>query len=444
MDNRLKSLKERKQALRQMKRMLTVNEAAFLHALQKDLGKPQMEGYTSEIAVLLNEIDYTLRHLHKWVRRRKKYEFKIGYIARVIERPVPYGEVLVISPWNYPLLLALLPAINAIAAGNSCVIKPSEYAPATGELLKMVMRSYFPMMEIYVVTGDAAVAQELIARGFDLLIFTGSAKVGRKVYEKAAATLTPAIMELGGKNACIVDETALTEGHIREIVWGKFLNAGQTCVAPDTLYVPESMYGKAVKMVKNALVDFYGEAPEESGDFGRLVNDGHFERVRSFLSQGTIAHGGKADASRRFISPTVLVDVDESSDVMQEEIFGPVLPMIPYSDLEWLLASGFIQKEALTTYLFTEKEEQIELLRRKVKGIVSVNKVIHHAGSSRVAFGGIGSSGFGAYHGETGFAACSHMQTDYRAFNYKHMREKYPPYSKKAFAWVKRLRRWLF
>ena len=442
MDKEIISVKRRKQLLRQLKQMLIEHEAAFLQALKEDLGKPEMEGYASEIAVLLNEIDYTLKRLDRWVRPRKTYELKIGYIAQIIKRPVPYGNVLVISPWNYPLQLALLPAVNAIAAGNSCVIKPSEYAPATSELLKKCIRKHVGGKEISVLTGDAIVAQELIAHGFDLIIFTGSAKVGKKVCEQAAANLTPVIMELGGKNACILDESALTEETIREIVWGKFLNAGQTCIAPDTLFVPEPIFGKAVAMVKNVLSDFYQE--NEWADFGRLVNDAYFRRVQSFLSQGSIAHGGKVDASRKFISPTVLVDMDQSSDVMKEEIFGPVLPIVPYGDMDRLLASDLIQKDALTTYLFTRKKEQIHLLRQKVKGMVSVNKVIHHGGSSRVPFGGIGSSGFGAYHGQTGFTACSHLQTNYRAFTYQTMSGKYPPYSEQAFAWVKRLRKWLF
>lgn len=444
MDKKAIPIKRRKAILRKLKSILIENEAAFLQALQADLGKSQMEGYTSEIAVLLNEIDYILGQLNKWTKPKKKYELKIGYMTEIITRPVPYGTVLVISPWNYPLQLALLPAINAIAAGNSCVIKPSEYAPVTSELFKKMIQLYFTEQEICVVTGDAAVAQELIARGFDLIIFTGSAKVGKKVYEQAVANLTPVIMELGGKNACILDETAFTENAIREIVWGKFLNAGQTCVAPDTFYVPESIYDQVVEMVKKVLIHFYGEASNESGDFGRLAHDAHFQRVQAFLSQGTIAYGGNVDASRRFISPTILVDIDESSEVMREEIFGPILPIIPYPNLEWLLASDWIQKDALTTYLFTKKKDQIELLRQKIKGTISVNKVIHHAGSSLVSFGGIGSSGFGAYHGETGFVSCSYMQTDYKACNFTYLREKYPPYSEKAFTWVKKLRKWLF
>ncbi len=444
MDKKAIPIKRRKEILLQLKSILIENEALFLQALQADLGKSQMEGYTSEIAVLLNEIDYMLGRLNKWAKPKKKYEWKIGYITEIIKRPVPYGKVLVISPWNYPLQLALLPTINAIAAGNSCVIKPSEYAPVTSDLLKKMIQLYFKEQEICVFTGDATIAQTLIASGFDLIIFTGSAKVGKKVYEQATAHLTPVIMELGGKNACILDETAFTENNIREIIWGKFLNAGQTCVAPDTFYVPESIYGKVVEMVKKVLIHFYGEASNESEDFGRLGHDAHFQRVQAFLSQGTIAYGGNVDVSRRFISPTILVDLDESSEVMKEEIFGPILPIVPYPSLEWLLASDWIQKDALTTYLFTKKKEQIELLRQKIKGTISVNKVIHHAGSSQVSFGGIGLSGFGAYHGETGFVSCSYMQTDYKAFNFKYLSDKYPPYSEKAFTWVKKLRKWLF
>lgn len=444
MDKQLISIENRKQLLKRLKQILIDNEEAFLQALQEDLGKPRMEGYAAELAALLNEIDYTLKHVNKWAREKIEYDFRIGYVAKITKRPVPYGKVLIISPWNYPLHLALMPAINAIAAGNSCVIKPSEYTPATSRLLKKVIDTHFRDKEISVYLGDARVAKELIAKDFDLIFFTGSTDVGKKVYEQASANLTPVIMELGGKNACILDETAFNVEHIREIVWGKFFNAGQTCIAPDTLYVPETIYDDVIEMVKNVMIEFYGEEPDEDSDFCRMVHDVQFQRVQALLSEGTIVYGGKVDRSKRYISPTVLIDVDRSSDVLRREIFGPVLPIVPYSNLESLLSSDFIHKDALTTYLFTKKMEQIDLLRRKVKGMVSINKTIHHAGSSNVPFGGFGRSGFGAYHGKRGFEAFSFEQTDYRAFNYLPLREKYPPYSKKAYKLMKKLRKWLF
>lgn len=444
MTEEIMSIKKRMQLLQRMKRMLINNEAAFLQALNKDLGKSQVEGYASELAILLNEIDFTLRRFKKWAKEKKAYELKIGYIAKITTRPAPYGRVLIISPWNYPLQNALMPAINAIAAGNTCVIKPSEYAQFTSDIMKEMIQSHFDENELCVVPGDAQVAQKLIAGNFDLIFFTGSSKVGRKVVEQASANWTPVIMELGGKNACIVDESAFSEEHIREIVWGKFFNAGQTCVAPDTLYVPEQIFDQAVEMVKKVIIEFYSEIPEESADFGRIINDDHFKRVKALLDQGTIVHGGGHDQSQRFISPTVMIDIDQSSELSKEEIFSPILPIVPYTDLELLIDSESIRYDALTTYLFTKKSEQIAMIRKKVKGMVSVNKVIHHAGSSRVPYGGIGQSGFGVHHGKAGFTQFSHLQTDYQAYNYKYLREKYPPYSKELLLLLRRLRKWLF
>lgn len=437
------SLLTRKKALQKMKGMLILHEHDFLSALQRDLSKSSFEAYSSEIAVLLNEIDYVCKHLKKWMKLSNSYHLKLGYIETIRKTRAPYGRVLIISPWNYPLQLALMPAISAVAAGNSCVIKPSEFSPATGELLKTLVNKYFSPEQLRVVTGDAETAKKLISLNFNFLFFTGSKKTGKSVYHQAAEHLTPVVMELGGKNACIVDQTAFSEQNMKEIVWGKFLNAGQTCIAPDTLFVHESIYDKTLSTLKRIIVEFYSDRPENSKDFGRIVHRGHFERLIKVMSEGNIVHGGSADLDSLFISPTILTDINSNSLSMGEEIFGPILPVVPYKDLRTLLETGWIQHDSLTTYLFSKSSSHKRLLSQYSNSTISINKVIHHAASRSVAFGGNGKSGFGAYHGKAGFDECSYERTFYKANNYKHIEKKYPPYSEKEFFLMKKLRKLL-
>lgn len=438
------SLEARKKQLSRLKTMIVDHEEAFTRALHADLGKPAFESFSSEIAVLLNEIDHVCKHIAKWNRQSRSRYLKMGYVESIKRKRHPYGSVLIIGSWNYPLQLSLMPAIGAIAAGNRCVIKPSEHAPATAELLKKIINDAFPPEQLLVVTGDAQTASHLTAAPFDLIFFTGSGQTGKAVAEQAARQLTPVILELGGKNPCIIDETGFSKEAVREIVWGKFLNAGQTCIAPDTLFVHQSVYEKMLNEISAAVSAFYGEQPRESSDYGRICTDDHFQKVIEFIGQGDVRHGGSYDRSDRFIAPTVLTDIEPGSPILQEEIFGPVLPVIPYTDMRTLLSSGRIQRDALTGYIFSKNKDNIQLFKEHMRSsTISVNQVIHHAASPHIAFGGVGTSGYGAYHGKAGFLAFSYEKTEYRTHHYIHFQGKFPPYSDTNMKALKKLRKWL-
>ncbi len=437
------SVSERKKILNHLKLMLIEREEDLLKALKIDLRKSNFEAYASEFAVLLNEIDYVLKHLNKWRKEKRSYRFKIGTIEKVRTRREAFGTVLIISPWNYPLQLALMPVISAISAGNPCVIKPSEHAPATGKVLEEIIDQYFIPEKLIVITGDAEIAKQLIDLPFNLLFFTGSEEVGNLVYQQAATQQMPVIMELGGKNPCIIDETGFSDAYIEEIVWGKFLNAGQTCIAPDTLFVHESIYEQTLKVLKEKITQFYGEDSRQSLDYGRLVHENHYNRLENFLTEGSIYYGGKTNQEDLFIEPTLLVDVNPESYLMKEEIFGPILPVIPYTDLNELLESGDLQNDALVVYLFSKKTETLNLLNDYMKSTISMNQVIQHVTNPNVAFGGVGRSGFGAYHGKAGFKACSYERANVKPYTYKHLDNKYPPYDDKDLPILKRLRKWI-
>ncbi|RNF40395.1 aldehyde dehydrogenase family protein [Planococcus salinus] len=438
------SVKMRKKMLWRLKSVLLEHETAFIQAVHSDLGRPAFEIYSSEIAVLLNEIDYVCKHLEKWSRPVRSRHIKFGYVEGIHKTRSPYGSVLVISSWNYPLQLALMPVISALAAGNRCVIKPSEHSPATGEVLEKTINQLFPAEQLRVVTGDAETAGQLTSLPFDLIFFTGSPETGKVVAEQAAKQLTPVILELGGKNPCILEETGFTKAAIREIVWGKFQNAGQTCIAPDTLFVHQSIYKEALSEISSVLVEFYGNRPEKSRDYGRISHRSHFQRVADFITQGSVWHGGEQDAGNLFIAPTVLTDIKPGSSIMQQEVFGPVLPVIPYKDLKTLFSQQLIQRDALTAYIFSKNKKHIQWFQQYMKSATtSINQVIHHAANPHVPFGGVGRSGYGAYHGYAGFQACSYDKTGYRAHHYMHTQDKFPPYSDKGLSVVKKFRKWL-
>lgn len=438
------SVEEVKKQLLMLKTILLENEAAFIEALHSDLGKPAFESFSSEIAVLLNEIENVCKHLAQWNRPVRSRHLKMGYVEFLKRMRHPYGSVLIIGSWNYPVQLTLMPAIGAIAGGNRCVIKPSEHAPATAELLKEFINHAFPPDQLHVVTGDAQTASLLTSAPFDLIFFTGSGKTGKAVAEQAAKQLTPVILELGGKNPCIMDETGYSKSAIQEIVWGKFLNAGQTCIAPDTLFVHHSIYEKTLTEISACLTAFYGNQPQASGDFSRICTDTHFQKMVDFIGQGIVRVGGTHDRSDRFIAPTVLTDIKEGSPILEEEIFGPVLPVIPYTDLNTLLSSGRLQRDSLTGYIFSKNKKQIQLFKEHMRSpTISINSVIHHAANPHIAFGGVGRSGYGAYHGKAGFLAFSYEKTDYTTYHYLRFQGKFPPYSDLNMKALKKLRRWL-
>lgn len=438
------NIEQRKATLLRLKQMLTEHEQELINALVTDTKRPEFEAYSFELALLLNEIDFVYKHLNKWTRIKRSFHLKFGYIESIRKKRSPYGSVLIISPWNYPLQLALMPAISAIAAGNCCVIKPSEYAPATGELLAKLIATFFSPQVIAVITGDRRTAELLTTLPFKLIFFTGSERTGKVILQQAATQLTPVILELGGKNPCILDQSFYSPEAVREIVWGKFLNAGQTCIAPDTLYVNEAIYEQVLLEIAVALTEFYGENVEDSQDYSRICHIEHFNRLMALINQGKVRTGGSYTVDDLFIAPTVLTDIQPGSPILSQEIFGPILPVIPYKRLEDLLEQGVLQRDALVAYIFSTNEEHIQLIATYMHSTaISVNEVIHHAANPHVSFGGIGRSGQGSYHGKAGLYAFSYDKTEYRVHPFKKVNGKFPPYSDMSKEVVKKLRKWL-
>lgn len=436
---------ERKQLLEVLRLLLMENESELLNALYKDLGKSAEEAYASELAVLLQEIDFMKRRLNNWQRPKHKRHIKLGSMSKTTVEHHPYGSILVISPWNYPLQLALMPVIGALAAGNSCFIKPSEFAPETAKLLANLIGAYFSPDVLMVVNGDAAVATELLELPWDFIFFTGSKKVGTIVHRAAAKKQIPVVLELGGKNPCIVDETNLTRAVVQRIVWGKFLNAGQSCIAPDTVYVHQTIYPQFLQMAVEQIKQFYGLHPLEEETIGRMVHEKQFEKMVNFLKQGSIYYGGKTDATKKRIEPTVLTDITARSSILYEEIFGPILPVIPYTNLSKLVNELKRMDDPLVTYIFSKNKRNIGYIKTKLRsGAFSLNQVILHAISSDSSFGGVGASGFGRYHGSASLATFSYERTIYTHLLPFNIQKQYPPYQSNDLNLLRKWRRWLF
>lgn len=440
-----KGLELRLEALAQIKKLLLENEAAWLAALEQDLGKPAIEAYASELAVMLNEVDYTSKHLKRWMQPRVNHRLRLSGKEKAIVSAEPYGTVLVLAPWNYPLQLALMPVIGAIAAGNGVILKPSESAPATSRLLAELVPRYLEPDLLFVVEGDYQVAEALTEMEWDFIFFTGSPNTGRKVYQAAAHYLTPVVMELGGKNPCIVDESGFTAETIRQITWGKFLNAGQTCIAPDTVYVPRQIYPQFLLAMREQIEAFYGEQPEASSNYGRIIHQQHLDRLIHLLEDGTIFHGGHYSHQTRFMSPTLLVDIQAGSPIEYEEIFGPILPIIPYDSLDEVITHHQSLPVPLVVYAFSRCSETILRLRNSLEsGTFSVNQVMVHATNPDLPFGGKGQSGMGSYHGLSGFKAFTYEHTFYSKKLPFTLTQQYPPYSAKSLKALRLFRRLLF
>lgn len=438
-------LSERLSRLEQLKKLLLENEERWLKALRLDLHKPAVESYSSELAVLLNEIDHTKQSLKRWLKPKKTRRYLLSGIEQSTIYSRPFGSILVISPWNYPLQLALMPVIGALAAGNSCVLKPSEFTPNVSQLLLELIPKYFEHDTLFVVQGDSHVGERLTKLKWDFVVFTGSYETGQKLYKASADYVTPVLLELGGKNPCVLDEEALTENNIKKIIWGKFLNAGQSCIAPDTVYVPDSIYEETLIMMKRMILEFYTANPQNSPDFGRLVHEKHFNKVASFLKDGQIYHGGTTDQSSLYIEPTILVDLEPNTPARNQEIFGPVVPVVPYSSLTELVEELKNNPVPLVSYLFSKNKQWIEYFEKSVEsGSLSINDVIIHAASPNIPFGGKGVSGIGRYDGKSSFDLFTYEKTIFKRFSPIQFQEQFPPYTERGLRVLRKLRRKLF
>ncbi len=418
--------------MRQLKSLyyiIRINEEEICAALQKDLGKSRYEAYTTEVGVVLTQIAYTLKHLRKWARPQRVSTSLLQFKGSGTVIPEPYGVCLILAPWNYPFQLSIIPAVAAIAAGNCVIIKPSEYAPATSEILSKIFNQNFEQRLCHVITGKSDVARSLLMQRFDYIFFTGGAQVGRSVMEQAAKNLTPVTLELGGKSPCIVDDTAVVSMAARRIAWGKCLNAGQTCVAPDYVLVHQKVFQPLVESMKQWIASFYGDRPELSPEYARIVNQNHFDRLCGLLDGCEILAGGGMDREKLKIAPTLVAKPPEKHPVMEDEIFGPILPVIPYENLKE--AVEFIREKPspLALYLFTRDIRTEKSVMQSIQfGGGCVNDTVLQLAGEAMPFGGIGESGMGAYHGKAGFDTFSHKKSILKSSSVLDIGLRYPPY----------------
>lgn len=410
--NQTKNISFRISALHKLRTAIRNNEKQLLEALHTDLNKSEFEAYTAEIGIILEEIRHTLSHLQAWVKPVKVKTPITHFGSTSYIYSEPYGVALIISPWNYPFQLAIAPLIGAIAAGNCAVIKPSELTPKTSSILREIISGIFPEDYIAVIEGDARTSQALLNEKFDYIFFTGSVSVGKIIMEAAAKNLTPVTLELGGKSPCIVHEDANIKLAAKRIAWGKFVNAGQTCVAPDYLYVHHSIMDEFLGQLKQVIKELYGEDPLQNSNYTRIVSMNHFNRLRSLISDDKTFVGGRSNEEKLLIEPTVLTNISWEEHVMKDEIFGPILPVLPYNDLSEVVTGIHNHPNPLAFYLFTENENvQQELLNRISFGGGCINDTVYHLASPYLPFGGVGSSGIGAYHGIGSFETFSHKKS---------------------------------
>lgn len=433
----------RKEQLQKLKALLEGHEDQIYEALDADFRKPAFETFATELLITYQEIDHLVANLSRWTKPQKVKGSLLNFPSKNYIHAQPYGVSLVIGAWNYPLQLTLNPALGSMAAGNCTVLKPSEIAPHTSELLAELINPNFDPGYLHVVQGDAEVTQSLLDQPLDYIFFTGSTRVGKIIMKAAAEQLTPLTLELGGKSPAIIDETADLELAARRISWGKFINAGQTCVSPDYLYVHNSVKDELCALIQKEITSFYGDDPQQSNDLARIINRSHFERLVSLIDPSKVIFGGSTDAEDLYIEPTVMTDVNWDDAVMQEEIFGPVLPILTFEKVEEVISAVTNHPKPLALYLFTTDKKTEERITQQIPfGGGCVNDTVAHLGNLELPFGGIGQSGFGSYHGKSSFDVFSQQKSIMKKSRWLDIPVRYPPYDGK-FKWLKTLSKFI-
>lgn len=435
-------LNYRKQAL--LKLLLTVQkkETEIIQALYDDFKKPAFEAVATETGYIVSELEYTIKNLKNWAKPQRVLPSFLNFPSSDFIYKEPYGKILIMAPWNYPYQLAIAPLIAAVAAGNQVVVKPSELAVNTSRLIAEIIAASFEEQHVQCVLGGVEVSQNLLSQRWDYIFFTGSVNVGKIVAQAAAAHLTPVTLELGGKNPCIIDKTADLKLAAKRIVWGKFLNAGQTCIAPDYLLAHEHIKPKLIEYLKKEIALAYGENPQDSPDFPRIINEKNWKRQLQLLENQTVIFGGQSAVSDFYLAPTLLDEPPIDSLVMQEEIFGPILPILGYTtevDLETIISR---YEKPLSLYIFTKQNSFAEkIIGRFSFGGGCVNDTVIHFANKRLPFGGVGHSGIGAYHGKLSFQLFSHQKGIVKRANWLDIPLKYAPYQGKLQS-LKKMLKW--
>lgn len=406
------SVELRIEKLKKLYLTIKAYEQEINDALLRDLGKSRFESFTCETGMVLSEITYMLKHIKKFSRRRRVKTPLAQFYSKSYRIPMPYGNVLIMSPWNYPLLLTLDPLVDAVAAGNTAIVKPSAYSPETSAVIKKIIGECFDSEYVAVVTGGRYENTALLSQKFNLIFFTGSQSVGKEVLRRTAEHLTPAILELGGKSPCIVDASANIQLAAKRIVFGKYLNCGQTCVAPDYVLCEASAKAALVKAVTDEIKKQYGDDPLNNNEYGRIVNKKHFDRLCGLIDQTKVVVGGKSNAEALKIEPTVMDNVTYGDAVMGEEIFGPIMPIIEFDSFDQVIEELKEKEKPLALYLFTSDKSRIKRVTTELSyGGGCINDVIIHLATNEMGFGGVGESGMGSYHGKEGFDAFSHYKS---------------------------------
>ena len=427
--------------LKKLRSLILSHEEELKEALRKDFHKSGFEVMGTESRMVLTELNLSIRKLRKWSARRRVHTPLVNLIAHSYIQPQPYGLVLVMGPWNYPFLLSMEPAIGALAAGNCVVLKISQKVPNTIQIISKIL-NHFPKELICMVTGEHHLSDFLLNYRFDYIFFTGSTTMGKKVMSKAAENLIPLTLELGGKNPCVVASDAKLDFAARRIAWGKFINAGQTCVAPDYIVIDEKIKERFLELILKEVTKFYGEDPSASDDYCRIINSEKTIRMNSLMKEGKIITGGVTDAETCYTAPTIITDIKSDDPIMQEEIFGPILPVITYSDFSEVYSIVGRNPKSLAAYIFTgSKKLAREFMARTQSGSVAINDTVMQIASPHLPFGGIGPSGIGRYHGRKSFETFSNMRSVLDKSNLVDIFVRYPPYTKFKENVIKLLRR---
>ena len=433
-----KNLKFRKMYLEKLKEVLLKNDELLYDSIYKDFGKSKFDTFTTEISFVLKDIDYFLKNLNSLAKPKKVRTNLANQLGSSKIYPEPLGCTLVIGAWNYPYQLSLSPVVAALAAGNTCILKPSEIAENTMKAMAKIINENFPKDYFYVAEGGIEETTEILKLKFDKIFFTGSPKVGQIIYEAAAKHLTPVTLELGGKSPAIVTSSANFEVAAKRIVWGKFLNAGQTCVAPDYILVDEKVKDSFLDSLQSYIQKFNYHS--ESENYTQIINQRNFDRLVNLIDQEKVYFGGKTDAAKRYIEPTIMHDVTWNDKVMQEEIFGPILPVLTFKNFNEALLQIAAYEKPLSAYLFSDNSEEKEEFTTKISfGGGCINDVVMHLSNDYLPFGGVGNSGIGNYHGKYGFDAFSHQKAVLDRATWGEPDLKYPPYTDKKLNWIKKL-----
>lgn len=433
----------RKEALIKLLNVIITHENEIIEALYSDFRKPAFEAVLTETNYVISELKDTIKNLHNWAKPKKVFPSILNFPSTDYIYKEPYGKVLIIAPWNYPFQLALCPLVSAVAAGNQVVLKPSELTPKTSEIIAKIIEKTFAVNHVEVIEGGLEVSQQLLSQRWDYIFFTGSVPVGKIVAKAAAENLTPVTLELGGKNPCIIDNTANLKLAAKRIVWGKFINAGQTCIAPDYILIQKDMKNHFIEFMKLEITKAYGENPKLSPDYARIVNEKNWLRLANMIDENKVIFGGQTDIEDCYISPTLIDESSVDTLIMKDEIFGPLLPILSYENETEISTIISKYEKPLSLYVFTEdKKFAQKIIKQYSFGGGCINDTVVHFSNKRLPFGGVGHSGIGAYHGSLSFDTFSHKKAIVKKANWLDLPMRYAPYKDKLKS-IQKLLKWL-